>query len=53
MQTMTEAEKEISVLLSHIRPLKIDLKYHREQVSQLEKQITEKEKKIVELMDSE
>jgi len=51
MQNMTEKEKEISVLLSHISPWKIDLEYHREQAYQLEKRIEEAEKKIVELMD--
>jgi len=51
VQKMTEAEKEISVLLSHLRDWEIDLEYHKQHVEKLEKKITECRKKITKLID--
>lgn len=52
MKERTEKEKEISVLLSHIKPLEIDLEHHREQAYQIELQLIEKRRKVNELSSS-
>jgi len=51
VQSMTETEKEISVLLSHIRYYEPELEYHKQQVEKLQKLIDKKRAEIAELMD--
>lgn len=51
MQKMTDNEKTISVLLSHIRYYEPELEYHKQQVEKLQKLIDQNKAEIVKLID--